>query len=170
MRLSLTPGFHRASERITGIDLREDAIREQSTHQLFFVALLAWAFFLVTPSCMASAALFLEEPFGHFGGVNPTGHSAVYLNHVCAAAPERLRLCAPEEPGVVVSRYHKVAGYDWLAVPLIPYLYSVASLSEVPASVSPATVPQIRNSYRHNYLQRMAPDAPDGGTPPGGVD
>jgi hypothetical protein len=116
---------------------------------------------------MASAALFLEEPYGHYGGFNPTGHSAVYLNHVCAAAPERLRLCAPEEPGVVVSRYHKVAGYDWLAVPLIPYLYGMASLSEVPASVSPATVTQIRNSYRHNYLQRMAPDAPDGGTPRG---
>jgi hypothetical protein len=116
---------------------------------------------------MASAALLLEEPYGEFGGVNPTGHSAIYLDHVCAAAPDRLRPCTPGELGVVISRYHKVGGYDWLAVPLIPYLYSVASLSEVPASVSPITAAQIRNTYRHNFLQGIVPDAPGGGIPPG---
>jgi hypothetical protein len=117
--------------------------------------------------CLASAALLLEEPYGHFGGVNPTGHSAIYLDHICAAAPDRLRLCAPGETGVVVSRYHKVAGYDWLAVPLIAYLYGVESTSQIPASVSRESATEIRNAYRHDHLQAVAPDAPDGGIPGG---
>jgi hypothetical protein len=116
---------------------------------------------------MASAALFLEEPYGHFGGVNPTGHSAIYLDHICAAAPDRLRLCRPGEAGVVVSRYHKVAGYDWLAVPLIPYLYGVDSVSEIPRMVSAETVAEIRNTYREEHLQSIAPNPPGGGIPRG---
>jgi hypothetical protein len=128
---------------------------------------LVGVLFAVTERCSASAALLLEEPYGHFGGVNPTGHSAIYLDHICAAAPDRLRLCHPGETGVVVSRYHKVAGYDWLAVPLIPYLYSVESVSQIPASVSPATAMDFRNAYRHEHLQSIAPDAPDGGVPGG---
>ncbi len=25
----------------------------------------------------------------------------------------------------MISRYFKIAGYDWIAIPLIPYLYAV---------------------------------------------
>jgi hypothetical protein len=32
---------------------------------------------------LPDAALLMEEPYGEFGFFNPTGHSAVYLNHVC---------------------------------------------------------------------------------------
>jgi hypothetical protein len=146
---------------------REDAIRYVSTKQSFHLALVVCALFALSSRCFASAALFLEEPYGHFGAVNPTGHSAIYLDHICAAAPERLRLCRPGEMGVVVSRYHKVAGYDWLAVPLIPYLYGVDSVSDIPRMVSPETVAEIRNSYRHDHLQSIAPDPPEGGIPKG---
>jgi hypothetical protein len=146
---------------------REDAIRYLSTKQYFHLALVVCALFALSPRCFASAALFLEEPYGRFGGVNPTGHSAIYLDHICAAAPDHLRLCRPGEMGVVVSRYHKVAGYDWLAVPLIPYLYGVDSVSDIPRMVSPATVAEIRNIYRQEHLQSIAPDSPEGGIPRG---
>jgi hypothetical protein len=73
----------------------------------------------------ADAALLMEEPYGEFGAFNPTGHAAIYLNHICAESPTRLRPCHPGEPGAVISRYHKINGYDWLAIPLVPYLYAV---------------------------------------------
>jgi hypothetical protein len=145
----------------------EDAIRYLSKIKYFHLALLGCALLATAPRCFASAALFLEEPYGRFGAVNPTGHSAIYLDHICAAAPDRLRFCRPGETGVVVSRYHKVAGYDWLAVPLIPYLYGVDRTDEVPASVSSESVAEIRNTYRHDHLQNIVPDAPGGGMPPG---
>ena len=47
-------------------------------------------------------ALLLEEPFGHFGGMNPTGHAAMYLSDVCAETPTELRQCMPGENGVVL--------------------------------------------------------------------
>jgi hypothetical protein len=138
-----------------------------STKKYFHLALVVCVLLGIAPRCYGSAALLLEEPYGNFGGVNPTGHSAIYLDHICAAAPDRLRLCDLGETGVVVSRYHKVAGYDWLAMPLIPYLYAVDRASEIPMMVSPETVAEIRNTYRHDHLQSIAPDPPGGGIPRG---
>ena len=80
----------------------------------------------------AAVALLMEEPYGEFGAFNPTGHAAVYLNHVCADSPTELRLCHEGEYGVVISRYHKIDGYDWIAIPLVPYLYAVDDVSQVP--------------------------------------
>ena len=62
----------------------------------------------------ASVALLMEEPYGGFGAINPTGHAAVYLNHVCAETPTQLRPCRSGELGVVISRYSKIDGYDWI--------------------------------------------------------
>src|ERR1700751_477587 len=80
----------------------------------------------------AGATLLLEEPYSYDGTFAGTGHTAVYLSRVCAEAPVVLRRCAPGEQGVVLSRYHGIAGYDWLAVPLIPYLYAVDSPDKIP--------------------------------------
>ncbi len=74
----------------------------------------------------------MEEPYGAFGRVNPTGHAAVYLSQVCAESPTKLRLCEAGENGVVISRYHRVGGYDWIAIPLIPYLYAVDEPQDAP--------------------------------------
>ena len=115
----------------------------------------------------ASAALFMEEPYGAFGAMNPTGHAAVYLNHVCADSPIVLRPCHDGEYGVVISRYHKIDGYDWIAIPLIPYLYAVDSINDIPASVDRAEVAQLRNTYRRQHLLSLAPDAPNGDPPKG---
>jgi hypothetical protein len=115
----------------------------------------------------ASIALLMEEPYGKFGAFNPTGHAAVYFNHVCADSPTVLRSCHDGEYGVVVSRYHKVAGYDWLAIPLIGYLYSVDSLSDIPQSMDMQTARALRDSYRKEHLLKLAPNNRPGGTPKG---
>lgn len=115
----------------------------------------------------ASVALLMEEPYGEFGAYNPTGHAAVYLNHICAESPTSLRPCHDGEYGVVVSRYHKIDGYDWIAMPLIPYLYAVDSLSDVPISVDKKKVAELRDAYRREHLLGLAPNATDGGTPKG---
>jgi hypothetical protein len=114
-----------------------------------------------------SIALLMEEPYGEFGAFNPTGHAAVYLNHVCAASPTELRVCQPGEFGVVISRYHKIDGYDWIAIPIIPYLYAVDDASEVPLSVTKEQVAALRDAFRRAHLEALAPDGRGGKTPGG---
>src|SRR5277367_1067633 len=88
----------------------------------------------------AAAALLLEEPYGKLGAFMAQGHAAIYLSRVCAETPLVLRRCGPGETGVVISRYNGVAGYDWVAIPLIPYLYSVEDPASVPVQVDQETV------------------------------
>ena len=113
----------------------------------------------------ADAALLIEEPYGPFGGAVPTGHSAIYLPKVCATTPTELRRCNPGELGVVISRYRHVAGRDWLAIPLLPYLYAVDRIEDVPVFVSPETVRSLRDEYRRAHLRNIVPDFADGGLP-----
>ncbi len=115
----------------------------------------------------ASVTVLLEEPFGTFGGMNPTGHAAIYLSRVCAASPVSLRRCDAGEQGVVISRYHRVSGYDWIAIPLLPYLYAVDRPDQVPLSVNPQDVTALRDAYRRMHLEKVAPDAAGGGMPAG---
>jgi hypothetical protein len=120
------------------------------------------------PYLYADAAALLAEPYGRFGRMNPTGHAAVYLNRICAASPTKLRRCGSGEYGVVISRYSNTAGYDWVAVPLIPYLYAVKRASEVPASADAETVSLLRDSYRRRYLRDLIPDDSKRPIPEGG--
>jgi hypothetical protein len=124
-------------------------------------------FLSVLPKAHGDATLLLEEPYGHFGAFTATGHAAVYLDRVCAETPVRLRRCLPGETGVVISRYNKISGYDWIAIPLIPYLYAVAEPEDVPLFVNPKVVAFLRNQYRRNYLEAIAPDEPNGEPPTG---
>lgn len=139
--------------------------RETQLKSRLITALVLLA--VCVPRVHAAAALFLEEPFGGFGEMNPTGHAALYLSNVCAESPTVLRRCRPGETGVVVSRYHHVAGYDWVAIPLIPYLYAVDEPSQVPPSVDPSAVEQLRDTYRREHLEALIPDGPEGATPGG---
>jgi len=111
--------------------------------------------------------LLIGEPFGAFGAFNPTGHAAVYLSRVCAESPVRLRMCQPGENGVVISRYNRVAGYDWLAIPLLPYLYAVENPGEVPEWVDARVVAKLRDGYRRRHLRQIALDSADGEIPRG---
>src|SRR5579862_2598521 len=116
--LSLPVGFNSRVMRICA------KFRWLGTLGLFLAATLVRA--------KADATLLLEEPYGHFGAFTATGHAAVYLSRICADSPSVLRRCADNETGIVLSRYNKVSGYDWLAVPLIPYLYAVEESDDVP--------------------------------------
>jgi len=115
----------------------------------------------------ASATLLLEEPYGKLGFFTATGHAAVYLSGVCAETPLVLRPCAPGELGAVISRYDGVGGYDWVAIPLIPYLYAVEQPDDIPLFVDPKMVAFLRDQYRRKHLEGVAPDR-DNGAAPGG--
>jgi len=115
----------------------------------------------------AGVALLVSEPFGRFGFFTPTGHASIYLSGVCAETPTTLRLCQPGELGVVISRYHRIAGRDWIAVPLLPYLYAVDRPEDVPASADAAVVARLRDAYRRAHFKELAPDDPAGEAPKG---
>lgn len=115
----------------------------------------------------ASATLLLEEPYGKLGFFTATGHAAVYLSGVCAETPLVLRPCAPGETGAVISRYDGVGGYDWVAIPLIPYLYAVEQPDDIPLFVDVKMANFLRDQYRRKHLLAVAPDRSNGETPGG---
>jgi len=128
----------------------------------FFLTALA----LLLPVCTrshAQAALLMEEPFGLFGFLNPTGHDAVYFQRICAETPLMLRRCAPGESGAVITRYQGIADYDWIAMPLLPYLYAVENASEVPTRTDPKAVTGLRDKYHEAHLTILGKDVPRGG-------
>jgi hypothetical protein len=131
--------------------------------------LLALICFLFGCSSFAgsSATLLLEEPYGKLGFFTATGHAAVYLSGVCAQTPVVLRPCEPGETGVVISRYDGMGGYDWVAIPLIPYLYAVEHPEDVPLFADAKMVAFLRDRYRRKYLEAIVPDANNGETPGG---
>ena len=129
--------------------------------------LLAFASGLSPWARASSATLLLEEPYGKLGFFTATGHAAVYLSGVCADSPLVLRQCAPGETGIVLSRYNGVGGDDWIAVPLVPYLYAVENADDVPLFADAKMVAFLRDRYRRKYLETVAPDLADGSTPGG---
>src|SRR5215467_4216540 len=99
----------------------------------FFCLCAILLFYVLSiPRAYAGVTLLLQEPYSYDGALAGTGHVAVYLDHVCAASPVVLRPCEPGETGVVLSRYREIAGYDWIAIPLVPYLYAVEDQEDVP--------------------------------------
>jgi hypothetical protein len=115
----------------------------------------------------ASATLLLEEPYGKMGFFTATGHAAVYLSGVCADTPVVLRPCAPGETGIVLSRYDGVGGYDWVAIPLIPYLYAVERPEDVPLFADAKMAAFLRDRYRRKYLEDIVSDGKYGEAPRG---
>jgi hypothetical protein len=120
------------------------------------MALALWSFEGLR--CHAQAALLMEEPYGFFGTVNPTGHTAIYFERICAETPVKLRRCEPGEMGAVVARYRGIANYDWVAIPLIPYLYSIENPESVPARVDRAMVDRMRCRYHEQHLVMLGDD------------
>jgi hypothetical protein len=118
--------------------------------------------FEVRASVRAQAALLLQDADGAAEVLSPTGHDSIYFARICAASPARLRRCAPGELGTVISRYRGVGGYDWLAMPLVPYLYSVEDTAQVPARVDRETVESLRFAYHQAHLMSLG-NVPEGG-------
>lgn len=117
---------------------------------------------LASPLLHAQATLLLEEPYSYDAAFAGTGHTAVYLSRVCAASPTRLRRCRQGELGAVVSRYHGLAGHDWIAIPLIPYLYAVEKPRDIPLYANPALVTFLRHEYLPHLNDIADPNSPDG--------
>lgn len=115
----------------------------------------------------ADVAVLLEEPYSYDGALAGTGHTAVYLSRVCAETPTMLRRCKPGENGVVLSRYHDVGNHDWIAIPLLPYLYAVDRAEDVPLIADPKIVAGLRNKYRLDHLQSIVPNDPSREIPEG---
>jgi hypothetical protein len=136
--------------------------------RIFAFALATLAVFSVGSVCArAQAALLVEEPYGFFGALNPTGHNALYFSRICADTPVKLRRCRTGEMGVVLSRYEGIDGYDWLAIPVLPYLYSVENAQDVPDRVDPRTVTRLRKHYREAHLLSLG-NVPSGNLYHGG--
>jgi hypothetical protein len=142
-------------------------ISRTSDKLLVRIALVLLCLFAADSYGHASIALLMEEPYGTFGAMNPTGHAAVYLNHICADSPTVLRPCRDGEFGAVISRYHKIDGYDWIAIPLVGYLYAVDTVSDIPTTVNKEQVAALRDTYRMKHLLDLAPDQSKGGPPKG---
>lgn len=115
----------------------------------------------------ADVAVLLEEPYSYDGAFAGTGHVAVYLSNICADSPTSLRRCLPGESGVVISRYHRIAGYDWIAVPLYPYLYAVEKPQDIPLFTDGKLEAALRDHYRRENYEQLIPDGPNGETPVG---
>jgi hypothetical protein len=127
-----------------------------------FALVLLCTILTATPSIFGQAAVFIEQPFGLFGRLNPTGHTAIYVEHICAETPVHLRPCNPGEVGAVLSRYHDMGGYDWVAIPLIPYLYALEDASKVPAEADKETVARYRDHYKEAVLRDFGDKLPKG--------
>jgi hypothetical protein len=78
-----------------------------------------------------------------------------------------LRRCALGESGVVLSRYDGLGGYDWIAIPLVPYLYAVERPEDLPLFADAKIVAFLRDRYRRKYLQEVVLDSPNGEHPEG---
>jgi hypothetical protein len=136
------------------------------TSAFALIALAVLAFY-PAPS-RAQAALLMEEPYGFFGAVNPTGHNAIYFQRICAETPVKLRRCEAGELGAVIARYKGIDGYDWVAIPLVPYLYSVEDASQIPVRVERAVVHRLRERYREAHLLGLGENLPPGSFISGG--
>lgn len=137
------------------------------SHIRKYLFVAAFALF-VSAQCHSQAALLLEEPYGFFGALNPTGHNAIYFSRICAQTPVTLRRCQPGETGSVIARYQGIDGYDWVAIPLVPYLYSVENASDAPARVDRAMVKRLRDRYREQHLISLGPNVDEGDLVHGG--
>jgi hypothetical protein len=128
-----------------------DDTRRRGLYLILFLLLS----FVFTTAARGDVSLFVEEPYGFFGSINPTGHSAIYLNRVCAESPTMLRRCEPGETGVVISRYSRIRSFDWVAIPLMPYLYAVERAEDVPQWVEPTYVDEMRRQYAEAHLSSL---------------
>ena len=68
---------------------------------------------------------------------------------------------------MVISRYHRIAADDWIAIPLLGYLYAVDTLQTIPASADADSVAELRDAYRRAHFLTLIPSDADGHAPPG---
>jgi hypothetical protein len=118
----------------------------------------------------ADISLLVLESMGFAGEFTGSGHTGVYLSNICADGPVRLRLCEAGERGVVISSYPGFGSsenYEWMAMPLVPYLYGVENERDIPLYANGRVRDLLRETYRRNHLRSLIPDSPNGTMPEG---
>lgn len=114
---------------------------------------------LCTGQADASLTVLVGEPYGSFGTMMPHGHTALYLDHLCADGPLKLRNCLAGEPeGVVLARYYRIGQTDWIATPVMEFLYASETPDQVPRFVTPELASDLRQRYRQRYMADIVPD------------
>ena len=110
----------------------------------------------------ASITVLVGEPYDTFGTLLPIGHATIYLDRICADGPLRVRMCEPgESPGVALSRYNHIGPYDWMATPIMQFLYATSRADEAMQTTTPNLVDDLRQQYRHDFLGNLFPDDSD---------
>ena len=121
-------------------------------------------------SIRADVSLLVLEALGVAGEFTGSGHAAIYLSNICTDNGISLRPCRETESGVVISSYPNFANgstYEWMAVPLLPYLYGVENPNEIPIYANGEIRNFLREGYRRTHLNPIIPAAPDGTMPEG---
>jgi hypothetical protein len=125
---------------------------------LVLAVLLFFAFASV--DARASITVLVGEPFGSFGAMMPVGHTTIYLDRVCADGPLRIRMCQPgEAAGVALARYDHIGRVDWIASPILEFLYAVDRPADILAYATPEAVWELRETYRRSLLSEVFPDS-----------
>lgn len=119
--------------------------------------------FLLGLRSYADATLLIEAPINFLGHVSSTGHAALLVDDLCSDDHIHMRWCGADEDGAVISRYKGIDGYDWVAMPPGPYMFSVDSADEIPATASIAYVERLRAEYRTNHPGSFVHDPPEDG-------
>ena len=118
----------------------------------------------------ADVSLLVLEAMGGAGEFTGSGHTAIYFSNICADGPTRLRLCQPGERGAVISSYPafgKGNQQEWIAVPLIAYLYGVEDERDIPLYANGKVRSFLRDAYRKKHLGSIVTDNGDGTMPEG---
>lgn len=128
-------------------------------------------FLILSPVLVrADISYLLLEAVGVSGEASSAGHSAIYFSNICADSPLEMRLCRPGEQGIVIALYPQfgaVNEYEWIAVPLTPFLYGVEDERKIPLYVNGEVRTLMRETYRRKHMIALVPDTADGSMPHG---
>lgn len=125
---------------------------------------------LFVPYVRADVSFLFHEALGMSGESTAAGHAAVYLSSVCSDDGLQLRVCRPGENGIVVATYPQWganSNYEWLALPLLSYLYGVEQEQEVPLYTNGEMRTLLREKYRREHWSHLVPTGTEGKPPPG---
>ena len=122
---------------------------------------LSWGILLLTAArpVRAELTVLVGEPFGSFGTLMPTGHVSLYLERACVDGPVRVRMCRPDEPqGVVIARLNAIGPLDWIASPVMDFLYGTSDPAKVMTYATARDLDDLQEIYRRQHLWQQFPD------------
>ncbi len=135
------------------------------TTQLSRFLFTLFLLFFFTLTAHADVSFFLQEAVGFAAKWNSAGHASVHLSNVCTDNYTRLRPCRAGERGVVISSFRNLGAeenYEWIAMPLVPFLYGVEDERNVPLYVNEKILAALRERYRRTRMLDLIPVANDG--------